>query len=60
VNALKAGKGIKFSGRQPKSLLTLGTVLAIDILNLDARVISGYPGTADAQMAVCRKKLMGW
>jgi tripartite-type tricarboxylate transporter receptor subunit TctC len=60
VNALKAGKGIKFSGRQPKSLLTLGTVLAIDILNLDAKVISGYPGTADAQMAVMQKETDGF
>jgi tripartite-type tricarboxylate transporter receptor subunit TctC len=59
VKALKGGKGVKFAGREPHSLLTLGTILAIDILNLDAKVIPGYPGTGELQMAILNKETDG-
>jgi tripartite-type tricarboxylate transporter receptor subunit TctC len=59
VKALKTGKNIKFAGRQPNSLLTLATLLSIDVLNLDAKVISGYPGTAEAHMSVMQKETDG-
>ena len=59
VDALKKGKGLKFASRQPTSLLNLGTLLLIEALGLDAKVIAGLNGTPEILLSIAQKETDG-
>jgi tripartite-type tricarboxylate transporter receptor subunit TctC len=59
VDALKQGKGLKFASRQPTSLLNLGTLLIIEALSLDAKVIAGLNGTPEILLSIAQGETDG-
>ena len=57
VEAMKKGKGIKFGSSSPNALPGLATVGAIEVLGLDAKVISGYEGSAPRTLALVQGEI---
>ena len=57
VDALRKGKGVKFGSSSPNALPGLATVGAIEVLGLDAKVISGYEGSAPRTLALVQGEI---
>lgn len=57
AEALMKGKGIKFGSSSPTALPGLSTVAAIEVLGLDAKVISGYSGSSARTLALVQGEI---
>jgi tripartite-type tricarboxylate transporter receptor subunit TctC len=56
---LKKAKGLVFAASAPTSGLTLTNLLAIEVLGLDGKVITGYNGTEGRMLAVAQGEADG-
>lgn len=54
VDDLRKAKGLKFSSVSPRGWMTSAIAGTIELLGLDAKIISGFKGSAGAAMAVSK------
>ena len=59
VEALKQGKDIVLAAQAPTDFIIMGDVVVAEILGLDAKVISGYPGSYECALAVAQGEADG-
>lgn len=59
IEALKRAKGLKFGGISPLDNYTLASVVVAALLDLDAKVVSGYKGSSAILLAIIQGELHG-
>jgi len=57
---LQAGKDILLGGSSPSGPTSLGGMTAIELLGLDAKVVTGFDREADRALAVARGEIAGY
>ena len=60
IAGLQAGKDIKIGGSSPSGTVSLGGMTVIDLLNLDARVVTGINGESARALAAKRGEIAGY
>jgi len=60
VDALKAAKDLKLGGFGPAEWVTVGAVLSAELLDLDAKVITGYKGSGATLLALAQEEIVGY
>jgi tripartite-type tricarboxylate transporter receptor subunit TctC len=57
---IKSAKNLKIGGGSPSGSISLGGLLVTEVLELDARVITGFDSESDRALAVKRGELLGY
>jgi tripartite-type tricarboxylate transporter receptor subunit TctC len=60
VANLKNGKTLKIGASSPSGNITLGGLTVIKLLNLDAKVVTGFESESDRALAVKRGEIVGY
>jgi tripartite-type tricarboxylate transporter receptor subunit TctC len=60
VADLQAGEDLKIAGSSPSGSVSLGGLTVIELLDLDAKVITGISGEANRGLAVRRGEVLGY
>ena len=60
VADLQAGKDLLFGGSSPSGPTSLGSMTAIELLDLDAKVVTGLNSEGDRALAAARGEIVGY
>ncbi|MFH1003166.1 MAG: tripartite tricarboxylate transporter substrate-binding protein [Chloroflexota bacterium] len=60
VQDLQAAKGILLGGSSPAGTISLGALTIIELLGLDAKLVTGINGEGDRALAVTRGEIVGY
>jgi tripartite-type tricarboxylate transporter receptor subunit TctC len=60
VADLQAGEDLKLGGNSPSGAIALGSMTVIELLDLDAKVVTGLRGEANRQLACKRGEIAGY